>query len=211
MTNILATLLISLELVSEAQVRVPGPQIVVPLTVGTGGGAATNAIGNNGGEGTNTVLYGTTTISGTLLLLGGTMTNWFEVQNTNNNSIPFAVETNNVTHIESVIVRSNAQINDITKLNYRTNAAVGTLPDFNIPYGELTTNNNFVFLAPANVLNNRYQSCVVLVTNSTAAAKTIAAPANCFISGTAYVTNVSVCSFFNNHGVWTNLIVYPIW
>jgi hypothetical protein len=38
----------------------------------------------------------------------------------------------------------------------------------------------------------------------------ITSPANCHVSGTANVTNLSICSFFNCAGRWTNLIVLPV-
>lgn len=84
-------------------------------------------------------------------------------------------------------------------------------PDFDVPYSELTTNAAFAFLAPTNVSTVRYQPSVVLVTNSTAAAVAVTAPANCHTTGTWYITNLTVFSFFNAAGRWTNCIAYPVW
>lgn len=84
-------------------------------------------------------------------------------------------------------------------------------PDFDVPYSELTTNAAFAFLAPTNVSSVRYQPSVVMVTNSTAAAVAVTAPANCHTTGTWYITNLTVFSFFNMAGRMTNCIAYPIW
>lgn len=96
---------------------------------------------------------------------------------------------------------------------YPTNTG-GTAPTFSfttaVTYSDLTTNAAFTFLAPVNVSTTNYQTAVVLVTNSTAAAVVVTPPANCHTQGTWYLTNVSVFSFFSNHGAWTNAIALPL-
>jgi hypothetical protein len=98
----------------------------------------------------------------------------------------------------------------IPATTYLTNAAT-TAVDFNVPYSELITNAAFAFLAPSNVGTIEYQTCVIMVTNSTGSAVAITAPANVHTTGTMNVTNLSICSFFNCAGRWTNMICLPVW
>jgi hypothetical protein len=93
---------------------------------------------------------------------------------------------------------------------YPTNLSRMTV-DLNVGYSEIRTNAAFAFVGFTNVSATRYQSAVVLVTNSSGAMVTFTAPLNCFVVGTANVTNVTVCSFFCNAGRWTNLVTLPVW
>jgi hypothetical protein len=93
---------------------------------------------------------------------------------------------------------------------YPTNLSRMTV-DLNVGYSEIATNANFAWVGFTNKSLVRYQSAVVLVTNSSGAEIVFTAPADCFVIGTANVTNVTVCSFFCNAGRWTNCVSLPIW
>jgi len=56
-------------------------------------------------------------------------------------------------------------------------------PNFVLPYSTITTNAAFAFLAPLNVSLTNVQTAVILVTNSTAVAVVVTAPANVHTQG----------------------------
>lgn len=93
--------------------------------------------------------------------------------------------------------------------DFLTNAATMN-PDFALGSTWITTNAAFVVLAPKNVDATRDQTTSFCVTNSTAAAVAITAPANVFARGVWYVTNVTRITF-NHVGAWvTNAVADPI-
>lgn len=127
---------------------------------------------------------------------------------TNLENAHFPIPTNTPTARARLVATSTSSSQWIN--GYMTNQAA-TTPDFTMPYGEFTTNAAFTFPAPTGVSTKEYQTTVIMVTNSTAAAVAITAPANVHVQGTPYVTNVTVFTFFNCAGRWTNLIAYPLW
>lgn len=95
-------------------------------------------------------------------------------------------------------------------ITYTTNLST-MAPDFAKRYSTITTNDAFTFLAPLNVNAALAQTAVLWVTNSTATAKAVTAPANVHTQGTWYVTNATVFTFFQYGGVLTNAIAFPLW
>jgi hypothetical protein len=95
-------------------------------------------------------------------------------------------------------------------VTYSTNLST-MAPDFNKTYSTITTNAAFTFLAPLNVSSTLAQTAVIWVTNSTAAAVVVTAPANVHTQGTWYVTNSTIFTFFNYPPFLTNAIALPLW
>lgn len=91
-----------------------------------------------------------------------------------------------------------------------TNAAV-IAPNFALGGQMWATNAAFTFGLPLNISRTLYQTCVVLVTNSTAAAIAITPPASVITSGTWYCTNVTEFTFRHYGGMWTNAVASPLW
>lgn len=104
--------------------------------------------------------------------------------------------------------------NVTASVQYPTNS-MGQAPTFSfstgVTYGDFSTNAAFTFLSPVNVSTTNYQTCVLMVTNTTGSAVLATAPANCHSEGVMYVTNVSTYTFFNNPGKWTNCIGFPLY
>jgi len=98
-------------------------------------------------------------------------------------------------------------------INYPTNSGAAVSPNMLIAYALLSTNNAFAMLPPANVdiYQTNVQTSVLLVTNTTAAAKAITAPAPIKLTGVAYVTNVTIVSTTVYPKVVTNMVCLPIW
>lgn len=96
--------------------------------------------------------------------------------------------------------------------DYTTNGNP-VVPDFALGYQLFKTNAAFAFLAPVNVDTTKTlaQTCVVIVTNSTAAAVLVTAPASIHTQGTWYVTNVTTFTFFQYAQLFTNAIALPLW
>lgn len=96
--------------------------------------------------------------------------------------------------------------------DYTTNSNP-VVPDFTLGYQLFQTNAAFTFLAPVGVDTTKLlaQTAVVFVTNSTAAAVLVTAPANVHTQGTWYVTNVTAFTFFQYAQKFTNCIAYPLW
>jgi hypothetical protein len=99
--------------------------------------------------------------------------------------------------------------NTFSKAAWTTNNNT-TTPNFAVAYSELTTNAAFTFLAPSNVSTTNYQSCVIIVTNSTGSVVAMTNPAGVRTNGIWNVTNVSVVTFFNCAGRFTNAIAIPL-
>jgi len=123
-----------------------------------------------------------------------------------------ALNAANITVGGTLPVLNGANITNLaaTNLVYYTNAN-GVRPDFALPYSLLSTNAAFAFLAPTNVLSTRAQTCVVVVTNTTAAAVAVTAPSPIHTQGTWLVTNVTVFTFFQYGGSLTNAIALPLY
>jgi hypothetical protein len=87
------------------------------------------------------------------------------------------------------------------------------VPDFNLPVNYWVTNAAFLFLAPANVETTglKLQVTDCIVTNSTAAAVAVTFPGSIHVTGTAFVTNLSVFHFRQFAGKWTNCACEPVW
>lgn len=180
-----------------------GQSTVSNLTVnGTITGAGTNELFQTG---TNVAWAAaqTATNLANLNLMGLSAVNATNLYNAN-----LPVPTNSPAYGNRIVATSASSARwitgNLTNQNY-------VRPDFQLPYSELTTNAAFAFLTPTNVVTTEYQTAVVMVTNSTAAAVAVTAPANVHASGTMYITNVTVFSFFNCAGRWTNMIAYPLW
>lgn len=94
---------------------------------------------------------------------------------------------------------------------FTTNSCTGA-PDFAKPSSFYSTNAAFTFAAPINVDPSKKTDTwiSIYVTNTTAAAVAITAPANCHPNGVAYVTNLSIVWFQIYGGLFTNMIVNPI-
>lgn len=87
----------------------------------------------------------------------------------------------------------------------------GTMnPDFAFGSTWIQTNAAFALLAPKNVDTTRDQVTVFNVTNSTAAAVAITAPANVFARGVWYVTNVTSITLRHHGAYFTNATADPI-
>jgi hypothetical protein len=96
-------------------------------------------------------------------------------------------------------------------ISYATNQSQ-IQPDFSIPVQLMSTNAAFTFLAPKNVdtLNKTYQIIRVFVTNTTASAVAVTAPANCNPVGTMFVTNLTLFDFDCYAGAFTNVYARPL-
>lgn len=92
-----------------------------------------------------------------------------------------------------------------------TNSCNG-VPDFSVIESLFSTNNAVIFAAPTGIDSTKktVQWLLVNVTNTTAAAVSITAPANCHLTGTAYVTNLTWCWFQCYGGAYTNLACVPV-
>jgi hypothetical protein len=86
------------------------------------------------------------------------------------------------------------------------------VPDFSLPEQLISTNAAFTFLAPVGVDTTKktVQWTLVNVTNTTAAAVAITAPANVHPVGTAFVTNWTLCYFQCYAQKITNLFFVPV-
>lgn len=93
---------------------------------------------------------------------------------------------------------------------YATNNAASTVR-FSKAYSEMGTNNTVNFVFAGDRSTTKYQTCVIMVTNSSGSLKTINQPANTRTNGILNVTNVTACTFFNCAGRWTNLVAMPLW
>lgn len=95
---------------------------------------------------------------------------------------------------------------------YTTNSNP-VVPDFTLAYQMFQTNAAFAFGAPAGVdaTKTLFQSCVVFVTNSTAAAVAVTFPASIYAQGTANVTNLSSFTFSQYGQKWTNVVCFPMY
>ena len=87
------------------------------------------------------------------------------------------------------------------------------VPDFNLPVNYWVTNAALLFLAPANVetTGKKLQVTDCIVTNSTAAAVAVTFPGSIHVTGTAFITNLSVFHFRQFAGKWTNCACEPVW
>ena len=83
-------------------------------------------------------------------------------------------------------------------------------PNFLLGYQDIQTNAAFTVVAPINVDATKFETCVVIYTNSTAAVVVITPPANCHAQGTANVTNVTVVTYTHDGNKWTNAVFFPI-
>lgn len=93
-----------------------------------------------------------------------------------------------------------------------TTTNVTTLaPNFQIGYGYITTNAAFTVLDPINLISTRAETCVMLVTNSTASAVAITPATKWKTQGTWYVTNVSAITVFHYGTVFTNATCLPLY
>jgi hypothetical protein len=120
-------------------------------------------------------------------LTGGPITNAISNANVALRSVDFQILTNSTTQAP--------------RFNY-TNLTT---------YADFATNASFTFLAPLNVSPTNYQTAVVLVTNTLGTLIVATAPTGVHQLGTWNVTNVTVFSFFNDGGKWTNAIAMPVW
>lgn len=86
------------------------------------------------------------------------------------------------------------------------------VPDFSIPCQLMTTNAAFTFLAPVGVdlTKTEMQTTAVYVTNTTAVAVNVTAPANCHAVGTMNITNLTRFTFEVYAGKFTNLYSVPV-
>lgn len=111
--------------------------------------------------------------------------------------------------VPTAILTTRAQVK---QTDYTTNQNQ-IVPDFALGYQLITTNAAFTFLAPAGVDTTKTlaQTTVVLVTNTTAAAVAVTAPANVHTQGTWYVTNVTSFTFFQYAQKFTNATALPLW
>lgn len=111
-----------------------------------------------------------------------------------------------------------ASANALTGSNYFSKALTfatngnPVVPDFSIPVNYFSTNAAFTFLAPIGVDTTKktYQRTYVYVTNTTAAAKAVTAPAATRAAGTMFVTNLTKFEFETYAQQWTNCIATPI-
>jgi hypothetical protein len=85
-------------------------------------------------------------------------------------------------------------------------------PDFSLPEQLMSTNAAFTFLAPVGVNAGKVtaQWTLVMVTNTTAAAVLVTAPANCHAVGTMYVTNLTAFWFQCYAQKFTNCYATPV-
>ncbi len=97
------------------------------------------------------------------------------------------------------------------RLGNSTNASAS--PDFSKHYTLFQTNAAFTVLAPINLdaTKTTAQTTVFQVTNSTAAAVAITAPAGVHAQGTWFVTNWTTITFYTYAGQITNAIALPLW
>jgi hypothetical protein len=83
-------------------------------------------------------------------------------------------------------------------------------PDFKLGYSLISTNAAFTLLAPINVDATRAETCVMMITNSTAAAVVITPPTPWKTQGVWYVTNLTSITVFHYGNAVTNGIALPI-
>lgn len=92
---------------------------------------------------------------------------------------------------------------------YSTNSITSTLaPDFYLGSMDIVTNAAFTVLAPVHVNPKLWETCVVAVTNSTAAAVAITLAGNLHIQGTLFVTNLTILTYVHDGNKWTNVVAY---
>jgi hypothetical protein len=86
------------------------------------------------------------------------------------------------------------------------------VPDFSLPEQLMSTNAAFTFLAPVGVQAGKTvaQWTLVMVTNTTAAAILVTAPANCHAVGTMYITNLTAFWFQCYAQKFTNCYATPV-
>lgn len=97
-----------------------------------------------------------------------------------------------------------------TQYDMTTNLTTYAGPDFAFASQWLVTNEAFVVLAPKNVDSSREQVTCLNITNTTATAKAITAPANCVARGVWYVTNLTRITFDHIGPYNTNAVADPI-
>lgn len=95
-------------------------------------------------------------------------------------------------------------------VQYATNTTT-MAPDFTKGYGYIETNAAFTVLAPIGLTATKAETCVMLVTNSTASAVVITPAAGWKSQGTWYVTNVSAITVFHYGTVFTNATCLPLY
>ncbi len=103
-----------------------------------------------------------------------------------------------------------------TKWDYVNQALTNTnprVPDFTLPVNYWVTNAAFLFLPSAGVdtTGKKLQVTDCIVTNSTTAAVAVTFPATIHVTGTAFLTNVTVFHFRTFAGFWTNCACEPVW
>lgn len=91
---------------------------------------------------------------------------------------------------------------------YSTNLITGAQPDFYLGSMDFVTNNVAHLLAPINVNPNKWETCAVAVTNSTASAVAITIAGNVHVQGTLFVTNLTILSYTHDGNKWTNCVSY---
>lgn len=171
---------------------------------GCGGGAQANALSlvatTNTFHGTR--LYYTTAIA---LPAGGSQSPYYYSTNSTTSGCLFVEDNNGTLIYDSCgngVLTNNFQ--------YATNTTT-MAPDFTKGYGYIQTNAAFTLLAPIGLTASKAETCVMLVTNSTASAVVITPAAGWKSQGTWYVTNVSAITIFHYGQVFTNATCLPLY
>jgi hypothetical protein len=157
----------------------------------------------------NLVVGGTITASG---LSGSTSNSILELRDTpgaiylssygTNKLTSFGTNTADMTTISNGLLSASQS-------QYSTNVST-MAPDFKLGYSTITTNAAFTLLAPINVIPTKAETCVMLVTNSTAAAVVITPAAGWKSQGVWYVTNLTSITVSHYGNVITNATALPL-
>jgi len=112
------------------------------------------------------------------------------------------------TNVADMITISNGFISSVQH-QYSTNLTT-MAPDFRLGYSLISTNAAFTLLAPINVDATKAETCVMMITNSTAAAVVITPPTAWKTQGVWYVTNLTSITVFHYGNAITNGIALPL-
>lgn len=177
----------------------------------------TGDMGVNGTLGTTTAtasnLYATT-IQGSYASMYGYWNSQSNLVGTNVIAVGNLIGPTNTAVVGQVLHATSTA--GATKWDYVNQALTNSnpvRPDFSMPVNYFSTNAAFVFLAPAGVetTGKKLQVTDVIVTNSTAAAVAVTMPDDVHVTGTAFLTNVTVFHFRQFAGLWTNCTCEPVW